>query len=152
MCDGYKIDPNKKIPKETLDAIEKAMQQPLLVKPLTPHDMYPNFVLVPQADFDNMIKELEHLKSLQLPTAVENLAREIETLKQLNAKYQERADTAEAELKYLEWHPMTEIPEPWVDVIIRDANYNYSISFHTGQKWACSDIYVAWCRARKEKT
>ena len=85
MCDCYKIDPDKNIPKETLDAIEKAMQQPMEVIPL--EETYPRFVLVPQGDFDKLTTELEHLKSLQLPTAVENLAREIETLKQLNAKY-----------------------------------------------------------------
>ena len=148
MCDCYKIDPDKKIPKETLDAIEKSMQQPMEVLPL--EETYPRFVLVPQGDFDKLTTELEHLKSLQLPTAVENLAREIETLKQLNAKYQERAVAAEAELKYLEWHPMTEIPEPWVDVIVRDAIYNYSISFHTGKEWACRDTCVAWCYTKKE--
>lgn len=150
MCDVYKLDPNVKIPKEALDAIEKEMQRPLAIAPLKPEEMYPRFVLVPQADFDSMTKELEHLKSLQLPTAVENLAREIETLKQLCAKYQERAVTAEAELKYLEWHPMTEIPEPWVDVIVRDENYHYSASFHTGIDWACGDTCVAWCYTKKE--
>ena len=150
MCDCYKIDPNKKIPKETLNAIEKAMQQPLKVIPL--EETYSRFVLVPQADFDSMTEELKHLKSRQLLTAVENLAREIETLKQLNAKYLERAVAAESELKYLEWRPMTEIPEPWVDVVVRDANYNCSISFHTSREWACHNTYVAWCYLRKDKT
>ena len=151
MCDEYRVENAAEIPRETLEAIEKSMQQPWPIKPLTPHDMYSRFVLVPQGDFDKLTTELEHLKSLQLPTAVENLARDIETLRQLNTKYQERMDAAETELKNLEWRPMTEIPEPFVDVIVRDANYNYSTSFHTSKEWACNDTYVAWCNIRKER-
>jgi len=153
VCDVYKLDPNVKIPKEALDAIEKEMQRPLAIAPLKPEEMYPRFVLVPQTDFDRMTKELAQLKALQIPSAVSNLSREVENLKTLNAKYQERAVTAEAELEYLGWHPMTEKPKPWEDIIIRDEMHRKYIGYHTGEDWATGvKNPVAWCRAKKEST
>ena len=153
MCDAYKLDQNAEVPKETLEAIEKEMQCPLAIAPLKPEEMYPRFVLVPQADFDSMTKELAKLKALQIPSAVSTLSREVENLKTLNAKYQERAVIAEAELEYLGWHPMTEKPEPWEDVIIRDEMHRKYIGYHTGESWATGvKNPVAWCRVKKEST
>ena len=83
MCDCYKIDSDKKIPKETLDAIEKAMQQPMEILPL--EETYPRYVMVPQSNFDKMVKELENLRKEKATDRSAELSREVDTLKELNA-------------------------------------------------------------------
>lgn len=150
MCDCYRIDPDKKIPKETLDAIEKAMQQPMEVLPI--EETYPRFVMVPQSNFDKLVKELEDLRKAKATDRSAELSREVDTLKELNAQYQERATKAESKLERVKWHPMTESPEPFVDVVLRDKAGGLSTAFYTDKSWAPQrNNAVAWCYVLKEE-
>lgn len=107
--------------------------------------------MVPQSDFDKLVKELENLRKAKAKDRFAELSREVDTLKEQNVQYQERA-TKEDLLEHVKWHPMTESMEPFVDVVLRDKAGGLSVAFYTDKFWAPQrNNTVAWCYVLKEE-